>query len=316
MTKMILSGEGLFRHFLLKDGRAKRRKLTAVDDVSFSVREGETFAVVGESGSGKTTLAMLMTRLLDPDGGTVCFEGRDVFSLDRKELLAFRRSVQMIFQDPFASLDPRMRVGSIIAEGMRIHRLCTRAQRARCVGALLEQVGLSPDAANKFPHEFSGGQRQRIGIARALAVEPRLIVADEPVSALDVSVQGKVLNLLMRLKSTRHLTFVIIAHDLRMVGQTADTVAVMYLGSILELAPARDLFSEPLHPYTKLLLASVPVIQRRPPVVSAAVTANDKPRVGGCKFRERCAEALPLCETAKPQLKDVGGGRLVACHLY
>ncbi len=316
MTKMILSGDGLFKSFLLKDGLSKRRKLTAVDDVSFSVREGQTFAVVGESGSGKTTLAMLMTRLLNPDRGTVRFEGKNVLGLHKKALLEFRRSVQMIFQDPFASLDPRMRVGQMVAEGMRIHRLGTRRQRAHCVGALLEQVGLSQDAADKFPHEFSGGQRQRIGIARALAVEPRLIVADEPVSALDVSVQGKVLNLLMRLKSTRRLTFVIIAHDLRMVGQTADTVAVMYLGSILELAPARVIFSEPLHPYTKLLLASIPAIQRRPPMVSAAVTADDKPHGGGCKFRERCAEALPLCETAKPQLKDVGAGRLVACHLY
>ncbi len=316
MSENMLEADRLTKHFWLKRSALSRAKLTAVDDVSFSVREGETFALVGESGSGKTTLAMLMTRLLNPDGGTVCFEGKDVFSLDRKELLAFRRSVQMIFQDPFASLDPRMRVGQIVAEGMRIHRLGGREEQRNRVGELLHVVGLPTDAKDKFPHEFSGGQRQRIGIARALAVKPRLIVADEPVSALDVSVQAKILNLLVELKAKRRLTYVIIAHNMRIVGQMADTIAVMYLGRLLEIAPAQELFVSPMHPYTKLLLASIPSLGRAPTQPAAVSRRLLDPGGSGCQFRERCAEALPLCQKTEPELKSIGEGRLVACHQF
>jgi len=312
----MLEADRLTKHFWLKRSGLSKSKLTAVDGVSFSVQVGETFAIVGESGSGKTTLAMLMTRLLNPDAGTVYFEGRDVFTLDKKELLAFRRSVQVIFQDPFASLDPRMRVGQILEEGMRIHRLGDRAERRNRARELLDVVGLPAEAKDKFPHEFSGGQRQRIGIARALAVEPRLIVADEPVSALDVSVQAKILNLLLELKVRRRLTYIIIAHNMRMVGQIADTIAVMYLGKLLEMAPARALFVSPMHPYTKLLLASVPSLGGTPvppAVVSQRLLA---PAGSGCRFRERCAEALPGCQQTEPELKSIGEGRLVACHQF
>lgn len=222
----------------------------------------------------------------------------------------------MIFQDPFASLDPRMRIGQIVAEGMRIHRLGDRAKQRKRVGELLDVVGLPADAKDKFPHEFSGGQRQRIGIARALAVQPRLIVADEPVSALDVSVQAKILNLLIELKARRRLTYVIIAHNMRMVGQIADRIAVMYLGRLLEIATSQALFGSPMHPYTRLLLASVPSFGRAPTQPDAVSDRPLDPESSGCRFRERCAEALPLCQKTEPELKDVGAGRLVACHLF
>ncbi len=312
----MLAVDLLTKHFWLKRSRLSKSKLTAVDGVSFSVQVGETFALVGESGSGKTTLAMLLTRLLDPDGGTVYFEGRDVFSFDERELRTFRRSVQMIFQDPSASLDPRMRVGQIVAEGMRIHRLGGTEEQRNRVGELLHVAGLPADAKDKFPHEFSGGQRQRIGIARALAVKPRLIVADEPVSALDVSVQAKILNLLVELKAKRRLTYVIIAHNMRIVGQIADTIAVMYLGRLLEIAPAQELFVSPMHPYTKLLLASIPSLGRAPTQPAAVSRRLLDPGGSGCGFRERCAEALPLCQKTEPELKSIGEGRLVACHQF
>ena len=316
MVEKMLEAQNLRKSFLLKDGLARRRRLLAVDGVSFSVQEGETFAVVGESGSGKTTLAMLLTSLLDPDGGSVYLEGKDVLSLDRRELLAFRRSVQMVFQDPFASLDPRMRVGQIIGEGMRIHRLCCRAEQRDRVGELLDLVGLPVDATDGFPHEFSGGQRQRIGIARALAVEPRLIVADEPVSALDVSVQAKILNLLVELKAKRRLTYIIIAHNMRLVARVADTIGVMYHGRLMEIAPALELFVRPAHPYTKLLLASIPSLEKasaQPAVAPRSEPASD---IRGCRFRERCAEALPLCQKTEPELTSISRGRLVACHRF
>ncbi|MBN2209224.1 MAG: ABC transporter ATP-binding protein [Candidatus Coatesbacteria bacterium] len=310
----MLEARNLKKSFFSKDGKSRRRRLLAVDGVSFSVQEGETFAVVGESGSGKTTLAMLMTRLLRPDAGSVHFEGEDVLSLDGKELLSFRRAVQMVFQDPFASLDPRMRVGQIVGEGMRIHRLCSRGEQRGRVGELLELVGLPSDAMRRFPHEFSGGQRQRIGIARALAVEPRMIVADEPVSALDVSVQAKILNLLIELKAKRRLTYMIIAHNMRLVARIADTIAVMYQGRLLEVAPANELFVRPAHPYTKLLLASIPALEKaskQPAVVPWSEPASD---IRGCRFRQRCAEALPLCQETEPELASISRGRLVACH--
>ena len=314
--QVILEARGLSKTFLSKEGLFKKHRLTAVDSLSFPVINGETFAVVGESGSGKTTLAMLLTRLLNPDAGEIRFEQRDVFSLDKAGLRAFRRSVQMVFQDPFASLDPRFKIGHTIAEGMIIHRLGSKPERERRVFELLELVGLPTESYYKYPHEFSGGQRQRICIARALAVEPRLIVADEPVSALDVSVQSKILNLLADLKKKKALTYIIIAHNLRMVAKLAETVAVMYLGRIVELAPASSLFAAPFHPYTKLLLQSIPSLGLKPneqPLVPQAETA---PEVRGCRFRNRCPESLAMCSESEPELKKVGEGRLVACHLY
>ncbi|MBN1592992.1 MAG: ABC transporter ATP-binding protein, partial [Candidatus Coatesbacteria bacterium] len=262
----------------------------------------------------KTTLAMLMARLIDPDGGTVRFMGEDVFSLPRAGLKSFRRAVQMVFQDPFASLNPRMKVGSIVAEGMVIHRLGDRSWRSQRVSELLSEVGLSGAAMDKYPHEFSGGQRQRIGIARALAVEPRVVLADEPVSALDVSVQAKVLNLLLELKAKRYLTYLIIAHDLQMVGQIADTIAVMYLGKLMEVAPARSLFAGAMHPYTRLLLASIPKIGSKPTASLYPARRVDELNGQGCRFRNRCSEAVAECTVEEPRLIEVGREWQVACH--
>ena len=316
MTEAILAGVSLSKHFLVKDRLGKRCKLTAVDHVSFSVRQGETFALVGESGSGKTTLGLLITALLRPDSGSVLWEGQDIFCLSRPALLRFRRAVQIVFQDPFSSLDPRMRVGHIVAEGLKIHKMGKGSERMRRVKELLELVGLEAESFEKFPNQFSGGQRQRIAIARALAVEPRVLLADEPVSALDVSVQAKVLNLLARLKARKGLTLIIIAHDLRIVACIADTVAVMHLGKILELAPAAQIFAGPLHPYTKLLLDSIPAFGRRPRAPEGPAEAEPGGKQKGCLFANRCPEAMPVCETSQPQPKPIGQGHLVACHLY
>ena len=311
---------GAVRHYAVGGGLGSRRRwLRAVDGVDLSVVPGETLALVGESGCGKSTLARLLLRLEAPTRGEVVYEGRDVWRLDREGLRKFRREVQMVFQDPYASLDPRMRVASIVGEGLAIHRLGSVAERRERVRELLEQVGLPPEAENAYPHEFSGGQRQRIGIARALAVNPRVLVADEPVSALDVSIQAQILNLLQDLKSSRGLTYFFISHDLRVVEHIADRVAVMYLGRIVELAAAEDLFGEALHPYTRALLEAVPVIGRGPATPQALLEGEvpsplDPP--SGCPFHPRCVRAFAPCPIAPPALRSVDSGRLVACHLY
>ncbi len=289
----------------------------AVNDVSFYVNRGEVLGLVGESGSGKTTVGRTILRLIEPTEGEVVFDGTDVVALSKPELRPFRRRMQIIFQDPFASLNPRMTVGDIIAEPLIIHRLVkTPQERTDRVAELLKLVGLSPDHMRRYPHEFSGGQRQRIGIARALAVDPEFIVADEPVSALDVSIQAQVVNLLQDLKDELGLTLLFIAHDLAVVEYVSDRIAVMYLGKIMEMAPAKELYTNPQHPYSEALLSAVPVpdptIKRERIVLEGDIPSPINPP-SGCVFRTRCRYAIPECAETVPELREVSPGHYKAC---
>jgi oligopeptide transport system ATP-binding protein len=288
----------------------------AVDDVSFFIRKGETLGLVGESGCGKTTTGRVILRLQEPTHGEALFEGRDIFKLGKEELRRLRRDMQIIFQDPYSSLNPRMTVGDIIGEPLEIHKLARGKEKVRRVQELLEVVGLSPYHANRYPHEFSGGQRQRIGIARALAVNPKLIIADEPVSALDVSIQAQVLNLLEELQKEFGLTYLFIAHDLSVVKHISDRIAVMYLGRIVELAAADELFSNPQHPYTEALLSAVPIpnpeMRRERIILPGDVPSPINPPAG-CRFHTRCLYAQPSCKVDDPAFADIGGGHYVAC---
>lgn len=289
----------------------------AVNDVSFYVNRGEVLGLVGESGSGKTTVGRTILRLIEPTEGEVVFDGTDVVALSKAELRPFRRRMQIIFQDPFASLNPRMTVGDIIAEPLIIHKLVkTPQERTDRVAELLKLVGLSPDHMRRYPHEFSGGQRQRIGIARALAVDPDFIVADEPVSALDVSIQAQVVNLLQDLKDELGLTLLFIAHDLAVVEYVSDRIAVMYLGKIMEMAPAKELYTNPQHPYTEALLSAVPVpdptIKRERIVLEGDIPSPINPP-SGCVFRTRCRYAIPECAETVPELREVSPGHYKAC---
>jgi len=290
----------------------------AVDDISFFIRRGETLGLVGESGCGKTTTGRVILRLQEPSAGEALFEGRDIFKLGKEELRRLRRDMQIIFQDPYSSLNPRMTVGDIIGEPLEIHNLARGKEKIRRVQELLEVVGLSPYHANRYPHEFSGGQRQRIGIARALAVNPKLIIADEPVSALDVSIQAQVLNLLEELQKEFGLTYLFIAHDLSVVKHISDRIAVMYLGRIVELANADELFSNPQHPYTEALLSAVPIpnpdMRRERIILPGDVPSPINPP-SGCRFHTRCLYVQPSCRTNDPQFVDVGGGHYVACPI-
>jgi peptide/nickel transport system ATP-binding protein len=318
----ILRVEGLVKHFPLSTGafgQRSRSVVKAVDGVSFEVAAGETVAIVGESGCGKSTLARCIARLVEPTAGSITFEGRDLTHLDRSAMAPLRRDLMMIFQDPFGSLDPRMRVGSIIAEPLVIHRWGTHAEIRDRVVALLRLVGLNPEHYNRLPHEFSGGQRQRIGIARALALGPKLIVCDEPVSALDVSIQAQILNLLADLQEELGLTYVFITHNLDVVRHVADRVLVMYLGRIVEEAPAADLYRLPRHPYTAALLSAVPVPDpirsraRRPIVLEGDVPSPVDPPAG-CRFHPRCPRVQPICRTVAPERRLLDVGRTVECH--
>ncbi len=289
----------------------------AVNGVSFTVRRGEVLGLVGESGSGKTTVGRTILRLIDPTGGVINYRGTDLAKLPRGKLRPYRRKMQIIFQDPFASLNPRMTVGDIIGEPLIIHRLVKSAkERVERVAELLRMVGLSPDHMRRYPHEFSGGQRQRIGIARALAVDPEFIVADEPVSALDVSIQAQVVNLLQDLKEELGLTLLFIAHDLAVVEHISDRVAVMYLGRVMELAPAEALYRSPKHPYTEALLSAVPIpdptVKRERIVLEGDIPSPINPP-SGCVFRTRCRYAIPECATAVPELREVSPGHYKAC---
>jgi oligopeptide/dipeptide ABC transporter ATP-binding protein len=313
---------GLVKHFPITRGIVVQRRIgavKAVDGVSFDVRRGETLGIVGETGCGKSTTARLIMRLLDASSGEVDFEGRDITRLKGAALKAVRREMQMIFQDPYSSLNPRKTVGSIIGEPFAIHRLERgRAERKRAVQELMEMVGLNPEHYNRYPHEFSGGQRQRIGVARALALKPKLLIADEPVSALDVSIQAQVLNLLRDMQRELGLTLIFIAHDLSVVRHMCDRVAVMYLGKIVEIGSGDALYGSPRHPYTGALLASVPVAdptvaRRERPTLSGDVPSPANPP-SACRFHTRCPKAQELCSIEEPLLEDKGTGTEAACH--
>lgn len=296
------------------------RHLRAVDGVSFSVHRGETLGIVGESGCGKTTCGKTSIGMLPKTGGQVTFDGLDVHALSRSQRKAFSRSVQMVFQDPYASLDPQQRVYTIVAEGIRIHRLAPNRMAERAmVSDLLEQVGLSPACANQHVHEFSGGQRQRVGIARALSVGPRFLLCDEPVSALDVSLQAQIVNLLLRLQRERKITMLFIAHDLAVVKHVSDRVGVMYLGKLVEIAPTEALYTRPRHPYTQALMAAAPIpdpqaSRSRPPVPIHGEPPSPLEIRSGCAFSSRCPYAHELCTRTTPVLTEVAPGHSVACH--
>ncbi len=316
---MLLQATNLRKRFPVRTGPFSRRLyVRAVEDVDLEIAEGQTLGLVGESGCGKSTLGRVLLRLLEADRGEIRFEGKDVRRASRKEMRALRRRMQIVFQDPYASLNPRMTVGEAIAEGLVIHRLVARRDRADRVKELLEIVGLRASHADRYPHEFSGGQRQRIGIARALALEPRLIVADEPVSSLDVSIQAQILNLLMDLQKRFGIAYLFISHDLRVVRHLSDEVAVMYLGRIVERAPAESLYRTPQHPYTEALLSAVPLpdpTQKRQRIVLSGDVPSPIHPPPGCPFHPRCPKAIERCRTERPDLNEVVQGHFSACHL-
>jgi oligopeptide transport system ATP-binding protein len=317
----LLEVENLKKYYPVSGGLLYRHlgDIKAVDDVSFYIMEGEALGLVGESGCGKSTLGRTILRLEEPTEGKIVYRGSDITKLNKKELRGLRKEIQIIFQDPQSSLDPRMTIGQSIGEAMLIHGLRDERQRGRRVGEMLERVGLESQHALRYPHEFSSGQRQRIGIARALALSPRLIIADEPVSALDVSVQAQILNLMLDLRREFRLAYLFIAHDLSVIRQVSQRVAVMYLGRIVELAEASEIFTSPLHPYTEALVSAIPSIRRGKKKTrillpgSVPSPLNPPP---GCRFHTRCHRVMPICHQVEPRLKDVGNGHLVACHLY
>jgi peptide/nickel transport system ATP-binding protein len=318
VKEVLLEVNGLKKHFTL----GKNEVLKAVDGISFDVNKGETFGIVGESGCGKSTAGRTIIGLYGRTEGEVRFNGKDIHALNEKEKRNFHKNMQMIFQDPYASLNPRSTVLEIISEPMEVHGLFSNKQdRTKRVYELLEDVGLNRDHANRYPHEFSGGQRQRIGIARALALDPQFIIADEPISALDVSVQAQVVNLLRRLQREKGLTYLFIAHDLSMVKQISNRIAVMYLGHIVELTDSSQLYNKPLHPYTQALLSAIPIPdpdvedQRERIILKGELPSPINPP-SGCVFRTRCPYAMEVCAAEKPAWKEIEGGHFAACHLY
>jgi oligopeptide transport system ATP-binding protein len=313
-TDTLVKVSNLKKYFDTENGILK-----AVDDVSFQIERGETLGLVGESGCGKTTVGRTITRLYEPTGGAMFFDGVDIFKTHESDLKPFRSKAQMIFQDPYASLNPRMTVGDIIGEPLDIHKLARGQERTDRIFELLDLVGLNREHANRYPHEFSGGQRQRIGVARALAVSPSFIICDEPISALDVSIQAQVVNMLEDLQNKFGLTYLFIAHDLSMVKHISNRVAVMYLGKIVETAFSNELYDHPMHPYTKALLSAIPIPdpaverQRTRIILEGDVPSPINPPPG-CRFKTRCSEVMDICHAQEPLLKDVGGKHQVACH--
>jgi oligopeptide/dipeptide ABC transporter ATP-binding protein len=317
----LLEVEHLKVYFPIKAGLIIDRKIGqvhAVDDVSFTLQEGETLGIVGESGCGKSTLIRTLVRLLKPSDGSIRFRGQDITTAGRKELQPVRRQMQMVFQDPQASLNPRKRVNQILATPLRIREVAKEKVEGES-HQLLTRVGLSPEHLNRFPHEFSGGQRQRIGIARALALDPHLLLLDEPVSALDVSIQAQVINLLDELQDEFHLSFVFVAHDLSVVRHVSDRIAVMYLGKLMEVSPAEELYDKPIHPYTSALLGAIPIPDPRENRARTRPTVEGEPPSpvnppSGCRFHPRCPRATEICRRVEPQLTEYAGGHLAACH--
>jgi len=318
----ILEVEHLVKYFPIKEGLLIDREVAAVhavDDVSLTLHEGETLGLVGESGCGKSTLCRAIMQLITPTSGSVRFEGQELVGRSRKDLQPLRRQMQMIFQDPFASLNPRKRVGQIVGDPLKLHGLASGRELRRDVQELLERVGLSAEHYNRFPHEFSGGQRQRIGIARALALRPKLIIADEPVSALDVSIQAQIINLLDDLQDEFNLSYIFVAHDLGVVRHVSDRIAVMYLGKLVERSPGSQLYQRPIHPYSVALLSAVPIpdpkanAERQPVVLEGDVPSPVDPP-SACRFHTRCPWATEICSEDEPPLADYGDGQAAACH--
>lgn len=318
----ILSVKNLKKYFPVRNGFFKKStsNVKAVDGVSFDIKKGETLGLVGESGCGKTTCGRTIIKLYEPTDGEIIYDGVNIENFSEDLMLPYRKKMQIVFQDPYASLDPRMTVGDIVGESIDIHRLMKGNERKERIQYLLNVVGLNPDHINRYPHEFSGGQRQRIGIARALAVQPEFIVCDEPISALDVSIQAQVVNMLEDLQDNLGLTYLFIAHDLSMVKHISDRVGVMYLGNLVETAESNELYSHPVHPYTKALLSAIPIpdpdeASKRKRIVLEGDVPSPIDPPPGCKFRGRCAFAKDICGEATPELKDIGGGHMAACHL-
>ncbi|WP_119388585.1 ABC transporter ATP-binding protein [Taklimakanibacter lacteus] len=312
-TGPLLVADDLVKHYAARDGKGIAR---AVDGVSLTLQRGETLGIVGESGCGKSTLARLLLRLIEPTAGRIRLEGDDLLALRPKALRRRRRDMQIVFQDPFASLDPRMTIAGIIAEPLDIHGLGAPAERRRKVEDLLLMVGLDRSALDRYPHEFSGGQRQRIGIARAIALEPRLLILDEPVSALDVSIQSQILNLLVDLKSRLNLSYIFISHDLSVVEHVSDRVAVMYLGRIVEEGRATQVLRQPRHPYTEALVSAAPGAKGRSRIVLKGDPPSPEAVPAGCRFHPRCPKVLDICHGAPPPLVEGSGSSRVECHLY
>ena len=320
-TTPLLKVDNLVKHFPITRGVLKKKQVAAVravDGISFYVNKGETLGLVGESGCGKSTTGKVIIRLEEPTSGTAVFDGQKIFELSRERMREVRRNLQMVFQDPYASLNPRMQVGEIIAEPLIVHNLVSGKEREGRVVELLETVGLNATHARRYPHEFSGGQRQRIGVARALAVDPQLIICDEPVSALDVSIQAQVINLLQDLQKKMGLTYLFIAHDLSVVKHISNRIAVMYLGKIVEMCSKDALFESPQHPYTEALLSAIPVpdpdYAKNRIILEGDVPSPISPP-SGCRFHTRCRYAMEICKVEEPQFVDLGGGHYCACHL-
>jgi oligopeptide transport system ATP-binding protein len=320
MAEPLLEVKNLKKYFPIKGGIFSKTigYVYAVDDVSFYLNKGESLGLVGESGCGKSTAARVILRLIEPTEGKILFDGKDVCKLDHKEMQSIRKNMQIVFQDPYASLDPRRRVEQIIEEPLNVFQVDTRKERHERVAYLLEKVGLKPEHGRRYPHEFSGGQRQRIGIARALALNPKLVIGDEPVSALDVSIQAQVINLLEDLQKEFHLSYIIISHDLAVVEHICDRIAVMYLGRIVEVARDKVLYTSPLHPYTIALLSAVPVpdpgISKKRTILGGDVPNPASPP-SGCHFHIRCPRKKEECKTIVPKLTEIEDGHFVACHL-